>query len=316
MNILVTGGAGFIGSNIVDRLIMLGHNVIIIDNLSTGKIENINPNAKFYKKDITSPLMKEVFINENITHVIHHAAQIDVKLSVTNPVFDARNNILGTLNLLENCCKYGVEKVIYASSAAVYGEPEYLPVDEEHPVKAVSPYGISKLTAEHYLEMYKRLYSLDYTVLRYANVYGPRQDPMGEGGVVPIFVDWMLTGQRPIIHGDGEQTRDFIYVVDIVDTNLKALEAGDNHIINVSCKQNYSINYLYKTINQILGTKIKPIYREERKGDIRHSYLDNKKAKKILDWKPEFDLCSGLIQTIIYYARQQGRNEIAVSLAN
>ena len=298
MNILVTGGAGFIGSNITDNLIDLGYKVVVVDNLSTGKIEYVNPAATFYELGIPATDLDKVFGKENITHVIHHAAQIDVQHSLKDPVLDARSNILGTLNLLENCRKYDVKKVIYASSAAVYGEPDYLPVDEKHSIKARSPYGISKHTPEHYLEMYRQLFNLDYTVLRYANVYGPRQDPAGEGGVIAIFVDRMLTGQRPIIYGDGRQTRDFIYVGDIVAANVKSLEAGDNQILNISSNRQNSVNYLYETINKILGTDIEPVYREERKGDIRHSYLDNNKAVNALGWKPEFDLHSGLIQTI------------------
>lgn len=301
MKILVTGGAGFIGSNIVDKLISLGYKTVVVDNLSTGNKENINSNTKFYQLDITSPNMEDIFEQEEITHVIHHAAQIDVQHSIQDPLFDIKNNIMGTVNLLENCKDYGVKKIVYASSAAVYGEPDYLPVDEEHPIKAMSPYGISKHTPEHYIKMYKQLYGLDYTILRYANVYGPRQDPKGEGGVISIFVDKMLSGEEPIIFGDGEQTRDFVYVGDIVEANIKALTKGDGEIINISCNTQDSVNDLYKTINGIMKTNLQAIYKEERKGDIRDSYLDNNKAKKVLNWFPAYDLREGLTYTIEYY---------------
>jgi UDP-glucose 4-epimerase len=302
MKILVTGGAGFIGSNIVDKLINLGYETVVVDNLSSGKKENLNPGARFYELDIISPEVKRVFEQEGITHVIHHAAQIDVQQSIDNPLFDINNNILGTVNILENCKDYGVKKIIYASSAAVYGEPDYLPVDEEHPIKAMSSYGVSKHTPEHYLRMYKQLYELDYTILRYANAYGPRQDPKGEGGVIAIFVEKMLFGESPIIFGDGEQTRDFIYVEDIVKANLKALTQGDGELVNISCNTRHSVNDLYRMINQILNTDLKPIYRDERIGDIRHSYLDNNRARKVLNWEPEYDLRAGLTKTIEHYA--------------
>ncbi len=314
MNIMVTGGAGFIGSNIADRLVSSGHKVVIVDNLSTGKREYINTKAKFYEMDINSSGMEQVFMKEEITHVIHHAAQIDVQRSIDDPVFDARNNIIGTINLLECCRKYGVEKFIYPSSAAVYGVPDYLPLDEDHPVKAMSAYGISKHTPEHYIKMYSYLYGIDYTILRYANVYGPRQDPLGEGGVISIFVDRMLAGRSPVIYGDGKQTRDFVYVADIVQANIKSLTEGRNELVNISCNTRNSINGLYSLINDILGTEIKARYEGERNGDIRHSYLDNSRAGEVFGWEPEHDLYSGLVQTIAYYARKLGLEEVAAAV--
>ncbi len=301
MKIMVTGGAGFIGSHIVDKLISLGYKTVVIDNLSRGKMGNINPAARFYQVDITAPEIYKIFKQEKVTHIIHHAAQIDVQHSIEDPLLDINNNILGTVNILENCRKYGVNKIIYASSAAVYGEPDYLPVDEEHPIKAMSSYGVSKHTPEHYLMMYRQLYNLDYTILRYANVYGPRQDPKGEGGVIAIFVDKMLNGERPVIYGDGEQTRDFVYVEDIVKANLKALTRGDGELVNISSNTQHSVNDVYRIINEILETNLEPIYKEERKGDIKHSFLDNSKARKVLNWEPEYDLLSGLNKTIDYY---------------
>ena len=314
MNILVTGGAGFIGSNIVDELIALGHNTTVIDNLSTGCREYVNKKANFYKIDINSSKVKDILKQENINYVIHHAAQIDVQKSLTDPVFDARNNIIGTINLLKSSVQAGVKKVVYASSAALYGQPDYLPLDEKHPVKAMSPYGISKHTPEHYLKMFKEIYDLDYTILRYSNVYGPRQDPTGEGGVVSIFVDRMLNGQAPIIYGDGEQTRDFIYVGDIVSANIAALSNGNGELVNISCNTRNSVNEIKKIINDILDSKLKPIYKDERDGDIKHSVMDNSKSKKILNWQPEYDLNKGLRKTIKYYLKNKEMEEVTVTL--
>ena len=306
MSILVTGGAGFIGSNIVDKLVGRGDKVVIVDNLSTGKKEYINEKAKFYKMNLLDDELEDFFKEEDITHVIHQAAQIDVQKSFENPVFDANNNILGTLNLLNYCAKYDVKKIVYASSAAVYGEPDYLPIDEEHPIKAMSPYGISKHTSEHYIKMYKDAYDLNYTILRYSNAYGPRQDPKGEGGVISIFVDRMIDSKKPIIYGDGEQTRDFIYVADLVSANIAALEKGDNELVNVSCNTRDSINELTEIINNILNSDLSPVYKDPKAGDIKHSELDNTKAEDILEWKPEYNLKEGLIKTINYYTDKGG----------
>jgi len=303
MEVLVTGGAGFIGSNIVDGLIEEGHEVIVVDNLSSGKKENLNEKAEFYQLDISVQELEKVFEENNITHVIHHAAQIDVQHSIKDPLFDAQNNILGTINLLEMAKEYEVEKIIYASSAAVYGEPDYLPIDEEHPIKAMSPYGISKHTPEHYIKMYNELYDLKYTIFRYANVYGPRQDPKGEGGVVSIFVDKMLAKDRPVIFGDGEQTRDFIHVYDIVKANLLALETGDNILVNISTESRDSVNDLVEYLNLILPYNLEAIYEEARKGDILHSSLANGMAKELLGWKPDYDFKAGLKQTVEYYSK-------------
>jgi len=303
MEVLVTGGAGFIGSNIVDGLIKEGHKVIVVDNLSTGKKENLNEKAEFYQFDIRDQELEKVFEENNIIHVIHHAAQIDVQHSIKDPLFDAQNNILGTINVLEMAKEYEVEKIIYASSAAVYGEPDYLPVDEEHPIKAMSPYGITKHTPEHYIKMYSELYDLKYTIFRYSNVYGPRQDPKGEGGVVSIFVDKMLAEERPVIFGDGEQTRDFIHVYDIVKANLLALEKGDNILVNISTESRDSVNDLVDYLNEVLPYSLEAINEEARKGDILHSSLANGKAKELLDWSPDYDLRAGLEQTVEYYSK-------------
>jgi UDP-glucose 4-epimerase len=303
MEVLVTGGAGFIGSNIVDRLIEKCHKTIVVDNLSTGKKENLNKEAEFYQLDIRAQELEKVFEENEISHVIHHAAQIDVQHSIKDPLFDAQNNILGTINVLEIAKEYEVEKIIYASSAAVYGEPDYLPVDEEHSIKAMSPYGITKHTPEHYIKMYSELYDLKYTIFRYSNVYGPRQDPKGEGGVVSIFVDKMLVEKRPVIFGDGQQTRDFIHVYDIVKANLLALEKGNNILVNISTESRDSVNDLVDYLNEILPYSLEAINEEARKGDILHSSLANGKAKELLDWTPDYDLRAGLEQTVEYYSK-------------
>jgi UDP-glucose 4-epimerase len=312
MNILVTGGAGFIGSNITDFLLGIGYEVVIVDNLSTGKEEFINKKAIFYKKDITDDDLYEIFEKEKPDFVVHQAAQIDIQKSIKNPVFDTKVNILGTVNLLECCRKSGVKKIVYASSAAVYGDPEYLPVDEKHKVAPISYYGISKHTPEHYFEVYCKLYGLEYTILRYANVYGIRQDPKGEGGVISIFIDKMLKGERPVIFGDGNQTRDFIYVKDIAKANILALEKGDNEIINISTNKVTTINELVDKMNKFMEEPQKPIYKEPRKGDILNSYLDNKKALEVLGWEPEYQLEQGLKETIEYYKIKYANDEVAV----
>lgn len=302
MRVLVTGGAGFIGSNIVDKLITLGNEVVIIDNLSTGKPENINSRAKHYKVDIlSSQEVDNIFNFERPEYVIHHAAQIDVGKSIEDPLFDAQVNILGTINILKACQKYKVEKIVYSSSAAVYGIPEYLGVDELHKIEPISFYGISKYTPELYIKTFAHLYEIKYTILRYANVYGIRQDPKGEGGVISIFVDKFITDETPIIYGDGEQTRDFIYVDDIVNANIASLSKGDNEIYNISTNSPISINQLVNLMSSLTNKEVQPSYKEARVGDIKHSHLKNEKAINELGWKPQYELSNGLKETLNYY---------------
>ena len=301
MNILVTGGAGFIASHIVDKLIAVGHRVAVMDNLSTGSISNVTSKARFYEVDILDKKINEIIKAEKPQVVIHHAAQIDIQKSLQDPVFDGQVNILGTINLLKACINHGVEKIIYASSAAVYGDPEYLPVDELHPVGPISYYGISKHTPEHYIETFSRLHGLKYTVLRYANAFGPRQDPKGEGGVVSIFVDKLLKGDNPTIFGDGLQTRDFVYVDDIARANVFAIDRGDNEIINISSNARTSVSELFETMRELTGLRLQPCFEAARAGDILHSALDNKKARDLLNWTPAYNLAVGLKETIEYY---------------
>ncbi len=306
MRVLVTGGAGFIGSHVVEQLAACGADVAVLDDLSRGSLSNLHPAASLYHGDIRD----EGFVRETLEQfrprvVIHQAAQVDVQASLEDPARDAAVNIGGTIHLLEACRRTGVEKVIYASSAAVYGDPLYLPVDEEHPVRPLAGYGISKHTVEHYLEVYRGLYGLDYTVLRYANVYGPRQDATGEGGVVAVFVHRLLRGETPCIFGDGEQTRDFVYVGDVAAANLAAIKGGSGRVLNVSTGRATSVNDLFQLLQQITGSKIKARYCPPRPGDIRHSYLSCDLARKTLGWRALTDLAAGLSLTVEWYSKER-----------
>ncbi|WP_027633524.1 NAD-dependent epimerase/dehydratase family protein [Clostridium hydrogeniformans] len=301
MKILVTGGAGFIGSNIVDGFIENGHDVVVVDNLSHGKRGNLNSKVKFYNLDIRDKELNKIFESERPEVVCHHAAQISVPKSVDNPIEDADINIIGSLNLLECCRLYGVKKVIYPASAAIFGEPIYLPIDENHPLDMMSGYGVTKHTLEHYLKVYKELYNINYTVMRYANVYGPRQDSTGEGGVVAIFCEKILENEVPTIFGNGEQTRDFVFVKDVVEANIKALTELDNEIYNVATNTKISIDDLFNMVCNILNKDMKPVYGEERAGDIRHSYMTYKKINEACGWKPQYSLENGIKETINYY---------------
>ncbi len=305
--ILVTGGAGFIGSHIADALLAEGYTVGVVDDLSTGKRENVPLEAAFYQCDICSPELKAVFADFKPDKIIHAAAQVRVTTSLKAPEFDARVNILGSLQVLELARRFGCSRIIYSSSAAVYGNPQYLPVDEGHPLNPISPYGISKHTVEHYLYMYHQLYGLDYVVLRYSNVYGPRQDSSGEGGVVAIFADRLLAGKPPIVYGDGCQTRDFIYVKDIARANVLAAKLGGGRILNVSSQTETSVNELVSLLQRETGYSGEVIYQEERPGEISRSFLSNCELRKVFNWKPEVDLRSGLRETVSEF-RKTGRN--------
>lgn len=301
MNILVTGGAGFIASHIVDAFIENGHNVTIIDNLTTGRKENINPRAKFYEIDIRDDLTK-IFDEGKFDVVNHHAAQIDVRRSVTDPIYDAGVNIIGTLNLLQNSIKFGVKKFMFASTGgAVYGEQDYFPADENHKQQPLSPYGISKLSVEKYLYFYKEVHGLKYTILRYANIYGPRQNPLGEAGVVCIFLDKILAGDQPIINGSGEQTRDYVYVKDVVKANLLTLNEEESDIYNVGTGIETSVNELFRLINQNFNNSIKEVHGPAKPGEQMRSVITSEKLFKKFGWKPSTKLQDGLRETIEYY---------------
>ena len=290
---LVTGGAGFIGSHIVDKLIENSYDVIILDNLATGNKNNINPKAEFINSDIRDKDLAEKISFKDIEAVFHQAAQINVRYSVENPVYDGDVNVLGMINILELMRKYDINKVIFASSGgAVYGEPNYLPVDENHPINPLSPYGLSKYVGEEYIKLYNRLYGIEYAILRYSNVYGERQDPRGEAGVISIFVDRMLNNQNPTIFGDGNQTRDFVYVGDVAKANLMALN-WKNEIVNIGTGMETSVNELFNIIKHEIGFKGDAIYDKPREGEVYRIYLDIKKAES-LGWKPEIDLREGI----------------------
>jgi UDP-glucose 4-epimerase len=302
LKILVTGGAGFIGSNLVDKLIDLGHEVIIADNLTSGFQRNLNPKAKFYKIDIRDKRLSEIFEREKPEIVNHHAAQIDVRKSGEDPIADAEANILGSLNLISNCIGFGVKRVVYASTGgAIYGDPQYIPADENHPITPISQYGISKHTVEHYLHLYSIIHGLEYVALRYSNVYGQRQNPYGEAGVVAIFAIQMLTGKQPTIFGPGDKTRDYTHVSDIVEANIIALKRGANAIYNIGTGIETKDQKIFDTMASVLGYKGKPIYAPLRPGEVYRIALDCTKAKKELNWSPKLSLKQGMVQTAEYY---------------
>jgi UDP-glucose 4-epimerase len=298
MKILVTGGAGFIASQIVDAYLGEGHNVYILDNLSTGFERNINPKAYFIKADITDSKLLNLFTKEKFEIVNHHAAQIDVRKSVNDPIFDANTNILGTINLLQCCIKTGVKKFMFASTGgAVYGEQEYFPADEKHPTNPVSPYGITKLTIEKYLYFYKNEYGLNHTILRYANVYGPRQNPFGEAGVVAIFVNKLLKNENPIINGEGNQTRDYVFVEDVVKANVITLSSNHSDIYNIGTGIETSVNDLFRKLNAIAGEKAIEKHGPSPKGEQLRSIITSEKIFQKFNWKPSVKIDEGLRKT-------------------
>ena len=301
--VLVTGGAGFIGSNIADLLLEKGYEVIVVDDLSTGSRKNLGKDVKLYVKDICKADISSVFEKEKPDYVIHEAAQINVRTSVSNPVFDAKVNILGSINILSCCKDYGVKKVVYASSGgAIYGEPVRLPADEKHPIRPLCPYGASKYSVENYLYIYKKNFGLDYVALRYANVYGPRQDPLGEAGVIAIFMNKLSKGEKPVIYGDGEQTRDFVYVGDVARANLAALEKKTKGTeYNIGTGVETSVNKLYEKLRKVMTTNISAVHADAVPGEVRRIYLDNSLAAKELDWKPATNLEAGLEKTLQWF---------------
>jgi len=302
MKILVTGGAGFIASHIVDCYLQLGHQVAVLDNLSTGRRENLSPAASFYEVDITdADHVAGVFAAEQPDIVNHHAAQMDVRRSVDEPIFDAQTNVIGSLNVIRSALQVGVEKIIYVSTGgAIYGELDYSPADEKHPIRPLSPYGISKHAVEHYLYLYQHLEGLDFTVLRYSNVYGPRQNPHGEAGVVAIFGKQMLAGQQPTIFGDGTDTRDYVFVGDVVKANQLVLEAGSGEIFNISTGVAAPVQEIFETVAEASDYEGEPDYAPARPGDVRHNALDNSKAQQSLDWVPQVPLPEGIALTVDY----------------
>ena len=301
---LVTGGAGFIGSHLVDRLIEEEFRVVVVDNLSTGKLKNLNPAAIFHHVDITDPLVADVFQREQPDLVFHLAAQVSVSSSAQDPINDCQINVVGTLRLLEAARRCGIEKFIFASSGGtLYGDPEVNPCSEDRPITPVSPYGMSKYQGELQLELYRRLYLLRYTTLRYGNVYGPRQDPHGEAGVVAIFSQAMLEGRQPQIFGDGEQSRDFVYVDDVVEANLNAIGRGDGMALNIGTGQGTSINSIFRLLQGIIGYRWPAEHGPARAGDVYQIHLENSKAAQELGWMPQASLEEGLLRTVEYFGQ-------------
>ncbi len=306
MKILVTGGAGFIGSNVVDAYVQAGHQVVVVDNLASGNRANPNPAATFHEIDIRSDGLADLLAAERPEVVNHHAAHIDVRRSVADPRYDASFNVDGSINLLEACRKAGVRKVIYSSSGgAMYGEPEYLPCDENHPVKPLSPYGATKHTVEHYLFMYHKNFGMSYTVLRYPNVYGPRQDPYGEAGVIAIFTERMLKGEPVTIFGTGEQQRDFIYVGDCVSANLLALQGGDNREYNLGWGIGTTVNEIYRHLKKITDYPLDVIYAPAKTGETFRIWLDTARIRQELNWAPKVPLEEGLTRTVRFFRERQ-----------
>ncbi len=302
MNILVTGGAGFIASHAADAFIKAGHKVVIIDNLFMGNMRNVNPKAKFYKMDIRDKKVPVLVKKHGIDVINHHAAQISVPDSVKNPLFDADINIKGTLNLLEAARHNRVKKFIFISSGGtVYGSKVKLPATENNPLTAESPYGVSKVAGEHYVRFYAAQYGLKYTILRYSNVYGPRQIPHGEAGVVAIFIKLIMEGKAPTIFGGGKCVRDYVYAGDVAAANLLALNKGHNEAFNIGTGIRTNVNQLYRLIQKATGFTQKAKPGPYRPGDLPANVLDASKAGKILGWKPKVSLAEGIKMTYEYF---------------
>ncbi|MCL6450217.1 MAG: NAD-dependent epimerase/dehydratase family protein [Acetobacteraceae bacterium] len=303
--ILLTGGCGFIGSHLVDALLEAGHRVVVVDDLSTGCRENLNPQAGFFPMDVASPALSRLFARERPELVVHLAAQVSVTRSLRRPALDAHTNLLGTLNLLE-CCRraalrgHPVRRVVFLSSAAVYGEPAYLPIDESHLRRPHSPYGLHKRVAEEYLSLYRQRYGLDSCTLICANVYGPRQRPSAgvDGAVVPSLLARLGRGRPGVIYGDGEQTRDFVYVEDVARACVLALERGSGGAtLNLGTGRETSINRLHSLLAGLAGVRAAPLRRPARPADIRRSCLNGRRAAELLGWEPRVGLEEGLART-------------------
>jgi len=301
MNILVTGGAGFIASNIVDAYIKLGHKVVVIDDLSTGRKSNLNKAVVFLEMDIRDSKLESVFKEHKIEFVNHQAARGDVRASIERPMEYADVNVVGGINILECCRKNNVKGIIYSSSGGcVYGEPQYVPTTEEHPMQPRDPYGASKACYEIYLQTYRQLYGINYTIFRYPNVYGPRQNPFGEAGVVSIFAKKMITGQDIIINGDGEQIRDYVFIDDVVKGNLLATERTDNTIYNLGTGVGTSVNAIFDKLRKILDYNKMPVHGPAKSGEVSRSLLSYDKIKMARGWTPAVSFDEGLAKTVNY----------------
>lgn len=303
MKCLVTGGAGFIGSHIVDALFEAGHEVVVVDDLSTGKRANLNPHARFYEMDIRSPELPALFAREKPDVVSHQAAQMDVRRAVREPAFDASVNVIGALNVLESARHSGVQKILFASTGgAVYGEPRHVPVEEEHPIAPMSPYGLTKYTFEQYLGLYRRLYGMAYVALRYPNVYGPRQDPHGEAGVVAIFTRQMLAGEQPIIFGDGSKSRDYVHVSDVAAATRMLVAYGDEgSVFNLGFGLEVTDRMIFDAVRDALGVKVEPRFGEVRPGEVSRIALDASRIRAARGWQPTLGYREGIARTVEWY---------------
>ena len=310
MKALVTGGAGFIASHVVDAYLKEGLDVVVVDDLTRGSVENFNPRARFYDADIRNyEAMRKIFETECPDYINHHAAQMDLRRGVVEPVFDAEVNILGSIHLLNLAVEFKVKRFVYASSGGGgYGEPLQVPIPEGHAVNPITPYGISKHTVEHYLFTYNVLYALQYVVLRYGNVYGPRQSSKGEAGVVAIFCEQMLQNVTPKIFGDGTKTRDYVYVTDVARANVQALQYGDQEIFNIAFGKPTTDEEIFDAVRTALGiAPFKPQYVDKRPGEIEHCHLDVSKARERLNWEPKVPLAEGVQLTARYFKERYVR---------
>jgi UDP-glucose 4-epimerase len=308
MRIVVTGGAGFIASHIVDAYLERGHEVHIVDDLSTGQSGNLNPRADLHEIDIADPKAARLIERIKPDALCHHAAQMDVRHSVADPGFDARVNIIGFINLLEACKNCAVKKVLFASSGgAVYGEQDVFPAAEAHPTRPASPYGVSKRAGELYLSYYQQAFGLPYIALRYANIYGPRQSAKGEAGVVAIFLSLLLTGKTPVINGDGGQTRDYVYVGDVVAANAAALDSPFVGAVNIGTGVETDVVTIFEHLRRAVGSQIEAVHGPAKPGEQRRSCLDARLAAQVLGWRPQTALADGLRRTAEYYRATAGQ---------
>ena len=314
MRVLVTGGAGFIGSHTVDLLLAQGHDVCVVDSLVNGDRDHVDPRAAFHEVDITdAPALRAVFARERPQAVVHLAAQIDVRVSLREPAYDAQVNILGSLLVMDTALEAGAQKIVYASSGgAIYGDPEpaSLPVRENYPIRPLAPYGVAKHTVEHYLDLYAQR-GLAYTTLRYANVYGPRQNPAGEAGVIAIFTRNLLLGLPSRIFGDGEQTRDYVYVGDVAAANALALSRGDGLALHIGCGVETSVNELHELLCAAADTRTPAHHEPERPGEVQRIALDATMAARELGWRPSVDLKAGLARTVDYVRGLSDQGKLA-----
>ncbi len=306
MKIVVTGGAGFIASNVVDAYAGAGHEVVVVDDLSSGNRKNVDPKCKFYEADVSSPELLKIIEKERPDVINHHAAQIDVRRSVEDPAFDARVNIMGMINACKGAVSVGTKKIIFSSSGGVlYGEVPAAPAGEESPIEPLSPYGVSKLSSEAYVRYFSHEHGLKFTILRYANVYGPRQIG-GEAGVVAIFLRAMLRGAKTVIFDDGAQERDFVYVGDVVRANVMSLSAGDNETLNIGTGRAASVNEIHRILSGLTNYRGEKVFGPKRAGELKRSVLACGRAGEKLGWRPEKTLEKGLELTLKWFKNNAG----------